>query len=214
MEAFQNSTQKRIWGMSWQMLLSISFAVMALVLAILFPLLDYKWFCVAGMGLSLLGDILLTPNSIFSKLYKGDLFVFGGAAFLFAHLFYAQGFLQKATMFGGISFWRWVVLGLFFAVGMAFLVPSHILNPEKNTPLFLCITLYLLVICYNVGTVFGGAFAAGQVKDYLAFFGIVSFYVSDIILLCGVVGKSKVPYYDQWIWIFYPIGQFFLIAFA
>ena len=125
MEAYDKYTrQYRFFGISFQMMLSVSFTVMALVLAICFPSLPYKWFCLAGMAMSLLGDILLTPDFFLTKFYHGDLFLFGGAAFLVAHLLYAQGFLQKASMFGQTSAWKWIMLGLFFGIGMAFLLPS------------------------------------------------------------------------------------------
>lgn len=217
LEGYRRINQKyRVLGMSWQMLMSLAFVVLALLLALLCPASPWKWWCFVAMGLSFLGDVMLTPASLFGKLWKGDPLVFGGTVFAFAHMAYAFCFYRKAQHFGGLSPFCAVFGGGLFVLAVIGLVLCHRRNPkeDRNYPLLFGILLYAALICLNCTMVFGSALAAENTGGWISVAGALSFYVSDAILLCGAIGPKKIAYYDEWIWVFYPLGQLLLVACA
>lgn len=215
LDAYEESTEKyRVFGMSWQMILSFCYSLTALLLAIFFPASPWKWFCFIGMIFSSLGDVFLTKYSVFHRFIKGDLLVFGGSAFAIAHGFYAYGFRQKAIAHGGVPDAWWIFFGVMFVLAAIGLSLCTSKNEKPNWPLTFGMIFYAACICLNGSMIFSAAVASGNFAGYLALFGFLCFYISDAILLCGVVGPKKIKHYDGWIWITYSLAQLLLITCA
>lgn len=211
MEAYKQYTEKHRWlGMRPQMAMSVGLFGLAAGLAIGIPT-PIRILCAVGMLLSLLGDFLLSPDSSLRKGHYGDPLWYGGSAFALAHVCYAVGFWLKATEAGAFPLYA-LAVGLPALFGGWFLyIRSHRANPTGNLPLLVGALLYWMLICLNVTAVCGALLANPSLGAAVAVAGILSFAVSDAILLCGAVGPRTIPYYDQWIWVFYPIGQLLLI---
>ncbi|MGF6592080.1 lysoplasmalogenase [Pseudomonas sp. 2835] len=117
----------------------------------------YRRWIIIGLGFSLLGDILLAV--------PGDLFVFGLAAFLCAHLAYLRGYLGEnrqlapAALFGSAIVGA-LLLGLLISAGL-----GELLIP---------VTVYALAI----SAMLWRALACGG----LAALGAVSFVFSDSLI--------------------------------
>ena len=217
LQGYRHLNQKyRILGMSWQMIMSLSLVVTAFVLALVFPQRPWRWWCLLAMGLSFLGDILLTPGSILVRNYHGDPLPLGGTAFALAHVAYILCFWVKTEQCGGFSPAAIAFGGLLYVLAAIALV-FHLQANEKskrNYLLLIGMLAYAAVICLNCTFIFASALAVRTIFGWLTVAGAVSFYISDAILLCGAIGPYKIEYYDEWIWVFYPLGQFLLVAFA
>ena len=126
---------------------------------------SYKWLIVAGLLLSLVGDVFL--------MLPGDKFIAGWAAFLLAHLAYIVAFIST----GGLYRSAWLLL-----VGLAYgIVILRYLWPYLGR-LRLPAAVYMLVIVIMAWQ------AAGRIEQglggsaWLAFAGALLFVASDSIL--------------------------------
>ncbi|MCA9558716.1 MAG: lysoplasmalogenase [Myxococcales bacterium] len=125
----------------------------------------YGQIVLAGLCLSMLGDVLLIPSS------TGGAFLGGVGAFLLAHVAYAVAFLVA-----GVD-WRFVAGGAvaFFAFGFFF---GRWIVPQAPPRLRLPVVAYILVICSMASLAVGvyGHFGGGWLVPAAA----TCFVVSDI----------------------------------
>ncbi|WP_442108571.1 lysoplasmalogenase [Pseudomonas sp. NUPR-001] len=144
-----------------------------------------RWISI-GLGFSLLGDILLAV--------PGDLFVFGLAAFLCAHLAYLRGYLRENRQ---PALWALAISASIGAVLLAVLI-SHGLGE-----LLIPVTVYALAI----SAMLWRALACGG----LAALGAVAFVFSDSLIGIDrfVAQFQAVPYL---IILAYWLGQWAIAA--
>lgn len=121
------------------------------------PLCAYRRWIAVGLGFSLLGDILLAA--------PGDLFVFGLAAFLCAHLAYLRAYLSETRR---LAVWALAVSAVVGGVLLSVLI-SHGLGE-----LLIPVTVYALAISAMLwrALVCGG----------LAALGAIAFVFSDSLI--------------------------------
>jgi len=134
----------------------------------------YKWLIVAGLLLSLTGDVFL--------MLPGDKFIAGWGAFLLAHLAYIAAFISD----GGLYRAPWLLL-----LGLAYgVVLLRILWPTLGR-LRLPAALYMLVIIVMAWQAAGRIGQGSGASAWLAFAGAVLFVASDSIL---VVNRFARPF--------------------
>lgn len=126
---------------------------------------QYKWFVVAGLLFSLVGDVLL--------LLPAEYFIAGWGAFLLAHLAYIGAFVSA----GGPYWSPWLLLaGL--AYGLLFL---RYLWPHLGR-LRMPVVVYVLVIVVMAWQASGRIAQGAGTSGWLAFTGAIFFMASDSIL--------------------------------
>jgi uncharacterized membrane protein YhhN len=142
----------------------------ALILAIALlapdpPSALYKWLVVAGLALSLAGDIFL--------MLPGDYFVAGWAAFLMAHLVYIAAFVSD----GGPYWSIWPLLvGLAYGVTILRYLWPHLGRLKAPA------AVYMLVIVLMAWQAAGRIEQASGLSAWLAFAGALLFIASDSIM--------------------------------
>lgn len=154
----------------WKVVYALKPAVLAavLLLAVLRPAAGpprYRGFIIAGLCLSLAGDVFL--------MLRRKRFNEGLASFFLAHLFYIGAFLTVTPLQADFA----TVLPLFIMAlaMMSFLLPR--LGRMK-----IPVTAYILVIVVMAGLAMERYVVAGGAPAFRAFLGAVLFLISDSIL--------------------------------
>ncbi|PSS51615.1 lysoplasmalogenase [Pseudomonas sp. BBP2017] len=148
----------------------------------------YRRWIMIGLGFSLLGDILLAV--------PGDLFVFGLAAFLCAHLAYLRGYLSETRL---PAIWA-LTISLIVGMALLSLLISHGLGE-----LLIPVTVYALAI----SAMLWRALACGGI----AALGAIAFVFSDSLIgIDRFVGQFQAAPYL--IILAYWLGQWAIAASA
>lgn len=197
------------FGLPGSFVLTCLLSLFSLVLAVLFPS-PARWICLGAMLLSSAGDIFLMRFRGLDRVFP-NYFLIGAAFFMAAHLVYAACFAVKIHTCSA-DFWN---LGASFMLGIAifcFIFFSHACMTHGKSDTFPLIAVYIAIISVNCAMVFSYGWSQGARNPLAiaAVLGVVSFFVSDLIIGLGMaMGNHR---YDHLIWVFYPIGQFLLIA--
>lgn len=152
-----------------------------------------RWWFVAGLVASLVGDVLLLPTV--------DRFVAGLASFLVGHLLYVAGFVA-----GGVSSGRVAAAAVACGLVLAGLAPPILRgirrrdHPELVPP----VVAYMLVISAMVVTAAGHGRPAGIA-------GAVLFYVSDA-LIAWTRFVADVAHGRLAVMVTYHLGQALLVV--
>lgn len=131
------------------------------------PAPRYKWAIVAGLVLSLAGDVLL--------MLPYDLFLFGLIAFALAQVAYTAAFVA------GGGFYRHVRSALPFLLYGVFMASFLWTGLEEAGMLFPAL-VYLVVILIMAWQGFGHWRQTRETRSLLAFVGVLLFVVSDSFL--------------------------------
>jgi uncharacterized membrane protein YhhN len=129
------------------------------------PSLSYKWAIVAGLILSLAGDIFLMLPS--------DRFISALISFLIAHLLYIFAFSTVGGFYASI--WSLLPLLLF---GLSFMIFIWRELGSMKIPA----SIYALAIMIMAWQAFGNWQLTDQLPAFLAFIGALLFVVSDSVL--------------------------------
>lgn len=123
----------------------------------------YGWLVLAGLGFSLVGDVLLIPRS-------RAVFEIGVGSFLLAHVAYTLAFFVR-----GVSIWG---VGLAIALaGLPLALVLRWLSPHVAAEMRGTVYAYMAVITIMVAAALGLALDGGPL---LALAGAVAFYLSDL----------------------------------
>lgn len=212
---------------SWKFILVGALCLYALVLCAAFPSVD-RALCMLAMFVSAVGDLFLGHAFTLKKHGLSD-FTMGVAAFGVAHLIYALGYVVKMKKSTIIMSYVNVgtVIALFMCVTFLLLFLGICMYHKDYRYRWLIIA-YVCLIGVNCTVVFSYAWAhvfqteiclvGTEMSWYLkriysaigAAIGASFFLISDVCLglnwVAGIKGAFK------FVWIFYPIGQFLLIA--
>ena len=199
------------FGFPGTVMLTLLMSVLALVLAICRPT-PTRWVCFGAMGLSSIGDVFLARFNGLDILFP-NYFAIGAGFFMAAHFLYILCYRMKLRA-ANAPFWNVgsitaIALGAVTSVVLAVLCLSR--GTANTLPL---VALYAVIIFANCATVFSYAWSKRlrSLPAILAVVGVISFLLSDLIIGLGIAGNIHT--YDNLIWWFYPIGQFFMILCA
>ena len=177
-----------------QLMKLIAKPIPVLILALLLPRKSkYQKLIFFGLLFSVLGDFLLE--------IPADLFIFGLLAFLFAHVSYIIGFLNRKQTTEGIA------ALIFLAVGIAF----YILIYSNLGDYKIAVAVYMFVILAMVWR----AFAQRKIDKFanLAFWGALLFMFSDMNIAFDKFYISY-EYSSIVIMLTYWLGQFLIFLAA
>ncbi|MDO5410280.1 MAG: lysoplasmalogenase [Lachnospiraceae bacterium] len=195
---------------SRKLTITIALSLFALILALLFPTTD-RVICLAAMLLSSVGDIILMNFRKIGEKMPIPYFYAGAVFFMFSHILYTYAFLTMILKNGynylNIGFWMAIVIIVITAVAISILVFK---NGKINRQMYLLCFAYVMLIGANCATIFSWSFSMGGTR-WLAAAGALSFFISDMIIgidkLLGITSDRL----KKAIWVFYPIGQFFIL---
>ncbi|MBQ0104903.1 MAG: hypothetical protein KBT47_02570 [Armatimonadetes bacterium] len=190
--------------MNTNMLISWSLAVFAFVLALCLGKVS-PWLKFIAMALGSAGDMCLAHYGIFA----GMPFVIGAGFFALGHIFYIWAFFREIRKkFFNPGFFMGLVAGFVFLLAMT----VFFFFGERNVVMFCLSLCYGLIILFLCSVVF--AYAYENKKSFIPWLnvlGILFFIFSDFLIGINISGGIDFPMRGKLIWIFYPVGQFFLI---
>ena len=192
-----------------KLVMSGSLLLFAVACALFLPSKDRVW-CLAAMGLSFLGDLLLLDVKEIRNRVSAY-FQLGATAFGMAHICYGAAYLTllKMTEAGAVFNLGSGISLTVMACIWTFFVGSCLKRKKQG---YLSVVLfYILFIGLAFCAVFTYAWAAGigQWRSAGAVFGAIAFVISDFCL--GASRIAGLKRLGRWIWVFYPIGQLLLI---
>ena len=174
-----------------------------LVVAILCVLFDgsfSRWMCLLAMFCSFLGDILLLDITWIRKKVS-NYFVCVAVAFGLAHICYGTAYYSLMDTTNGLH------LGSYIAISIVVLVLAYFSWNCVAKKKFHYLSIAVVYIC-----LIGFEFVVVMTCGGMAVIGAIFFLASDFCLGMGrIVGNHR---FDRWVWIFYPVGQIFLILCA
>lgn len=167
--------------------------------------------CMYAMLTSMIADLVLMDyNEWFSFVFKKYRLYVGMLLFMVAHVIYIVCFSSMLSNFS-IDFSKFFLNILIYVLIAFGLISFSIAIAWKKSPLFRIATIvYTVVINIVLFTMFVCADVLGG-RYILAAIGIMFFAISDICILIRetVCDNALVR---KLIWIFYPIGQMFIIC--
>ena len=182
-----------------KILISSGLLVVA-ILCVLFDCSFARWMCLLAMSCSFVGDVLLLDIPGIRKRVS-NYFVFGALAFGLAHICYGAAYYSLLDIKEGLT----VVSYLAGTIVVWILVYFGWNCVAKKKYHYLQIAI--IYIC-----LIGLEFVIVMTRGGLAVAGAILFLASDFCLGMGrIVGDHR---FDKWVWIFYPVGQIFLILCA
>ncbi len=167
----------------------------------------FRQFIFVSLMFSMAGDIFL-------MFLREELFVFGLASFLFAHVLYIISFYKsnslgmKVLPVGGKIIFAFPYA--FFVTGFLFILKDHILSKPETEPMFIPVMVYAIVI----GTM--GVFASWRVRGtnqhsfYMVLVGALLFIASDSMIAINKF-VQPLPYASIFIMSTYIIAQYFIV---
>jgi len=194
---------------SGKIILSFLILLMSILLFIVAKSND-RIICALGMVFAFIGDIFLNypPHE---KKDEYDI-LWGGLAFIMAHLIYCASYTIKITR-NGFSYFN---LGVILAVILLFSITIYFVyktkNNSKKNRLYMAIA-YLWLTGINYITIFSYSFSAQSIES-LALVGALLFLASDVIIGLEKLNNLKSKLARELVWWLYPIGQMLIIIMA
>ncbi|MBQ4591361.1 MAG: lysoplasmalogenase [Clostridia bacterium] len=200
----------RWFGLPGSFVLTMLMFALALVLALCFHTKD-RWWCLAAMLLSSLGDIVLMNFRGVGDKMPIPYFYVGAFFFIFAHLLYTGGYLTliREHRFKYINPGFWTAVGVILAAGLLLTFLSLRDKNASAAMYVLCLT-YMCIIGTACATIFSYAWSIRSWRS-IAALGALSFFISDYIIGIGKLMGYSTPALQEAIWWFYPIGQIIII---
>ncbi len=196
------------FGLPGSFVLTVLMSLLALVLALCFRTKD-RWWCLAAMVLSSMGDIVLMNfRGIGGKMPVPYFFV-GAGFFIIAHLLYTGGYLTmiRENAYRYLNPGFWTAVGILVLAGVGLLILSF-RDPYAKPSMYVLCILYLFIIGTACATIFSYAWSVRSWRS-IAALGALSFFISDYIIGIGkLLGYGE---FDHLIWWFYPVGQILLL---
>jgi len=191
--------------------LSCLLSLFGILLALAFRTQD-RLLAMLAMIISTLGDtVLMNFRSLPQKL-PFPYFYLGAGLFILAHLVYLIAFdsvlARKGLSLVNAGFW----MGIALAAAAAFFLAVLFLRTNRAVPALMIAVcaLYLVIITANCAVICSYAFSVKSWQS-LAALGAVSFFLSDYIIGLEKLMLLSTPALQKWVWILYPIGQFFIL---
>lgn len=187
--------------------ISLCLLLFALTMAFHFFTLS-AWICFIAMAFSTIGDIALNCKPLdirpHSYLYVGAGF------FMLAHITYAIAYGMMIVKSDKSYFNTGFLLSLFFIVTLCVVSIIFVIKSKENLPkkMIIVFSIYVVIISINFITISSYSW----IYDSVAAIGALSFLVSDLIIGIETVFKIKSSILRKLVWIFYPIGQFMILA--
>jgi len=183
-------------------------SLLSIILFCLFPSV-FKFICVIAMLASSIGDVILMDYKPFTSRLKIDLFTAGMLSFGIAHMLYIALFISKAFALGAsLNIGTYTAIGITL-VAICSLITVGIKKKSISLSLLSLGIVYIVILSLNLCAVSTLAFSIGGLA-YLTLIGALSFFISDMIIAFDkvkLISGGEIP-----IWIFYVIGQMFLIT--
>lgn len=185
--------------------ISASLLGFSFILYLVRPGIDTKICCIA-MLFSFIGDISLNGMPLEKRPKK--LMYIGAGFFMIAHIVYARAYY---TLLGNSGFFNpGAIAGIVFIALMFILAVICVTKSKERLPAIMLIVfgVYILIIGLNFITIASYSYVAKS----LSVVGALSFLISDFIIGAETVFKIKSPTLRKLVWIFYPLGQFMILA--
>ena len=193
---------------SGKIVLSFLMLVLAIILLIIFDSLP-RFFCVIAMTFSFIGDIILNNKKDHNMQTKSD-FIFGGIAFIMAHIFYFFTYYRKIQInnYYLINFGAFIVIFITACISFVFII--KMISSKKINKLLIFGIFYVWITSINYIAIFSYAYSSFSLKSFVVVGGF-SFLISDLIIASEKFFKVKSEFLREAVWWFYPIGQIILI---
>lgn len=166
------------------------------------------WICFIAMLFSTVGDIALNckPHDLRPHSY---LYV-GAGFFMLAHITYAIAFGIMIRNSEKSYFNIGTLLAIVFIIIICIGSIICVINAKEKMPkkMIIVFGIYVIIIGINFITISSYSWIYGSI----ATIGALSFLISDLIIGIENVFKIKSDILRKLVWIFYPIGQFILLA--
>ncbi|MCL2671802.1 MAG: lysoplasmalogenase [Clostridiales bacterium] len=162
------------------------FFILSACMALRVNTTDYGFLIIAGLLVSLLGDLWLDLKWIYQK--DRDTYLFTGFySFLIAQSFYSAAILLHS---------QWKIWTLLASVGLAALLAGGVLVMEKPMKMHygrfrLTCFLYTLVLAFSFSSSLFAAITSGATVWIVMVGGIALFFLSDLVLSGMYFGKDK-----------------------
>ena len=182
-----------------KILISSGLLVVA-ILCVLFDCSFARWMCLLAMFCSFVGDMLLLDISWIRKRVN-NYFVCGALAFGLAHICYGSAYYSLLDTKDGLNMGSYIAISIVVFI-LAYFSWNCVAKKKIHYLTIAAVYICLIGLEFVIVMTYGG----------LAVVGAIFFLVSDFCLGMGrIVGDHR---FDKWVWIFYPIGQIFLILCA
>ncbi len=190
-----------------KIILSFLMFIFSIVIFFIWPSLE-RFICFAAVFFSFLGDIMLNSKRDHNLQTDSDV-LFGGIAFIFAHIFFCGAYLSEILLYRK----RFSIYGPILALVILISITAFMLYKKKRderTKLFYFGIAYLWLTGINYSTVFAYAFSVKSIKS-LCMLGGLMFLASDVIIGCEKFLGLRSKLARELVWWLYPIGQILLI---
>ena len=151
---------------------------------------------------SMAGDVFLMPYF--------DIFLFGLASFLVAHIFYIAAFLRNNNLLEGIKKNMIMVVILILAyLGLIFILVSNMHKSGIDTVMIAAVVVYASVITVMVITTMAMYGNRPSIQSKLMMMGAILFMLSDSVI---AVNKFvlEIPLSGLWIMTTYTLAQWLI----
>ena len=187
--------------------ISISLVILAYISYIVHLETLDSAFCFIAMIFSFAGDVSLNGMPLEKR--PNWLMYIGAAAFMVAHLVYAQAYytlIKDSFKFFNLG----IIISSTFMVLFLLIAIICVIKSKYslNISMIIIFGIYAFIIGINFITICSYSWSAKS----LSFVGALSFLISDAIIGIETVFKIKSSILRKLVWIFYPIGQFLIIT--
>lgn len=164
----------------------------------------YSRYILFALFFSMLGDIFLMPYF--------DIFIFGLASFLIAHVFYIFAFLRNNKLIEGIRKGKLSMTALIIAfLVLIFVLVQSMLASNTDFVLIIAVVVYASVITFMVLTSISSFYNHKTFEKKLILIGAILFMLSDSIIAINKF-VLPIPLSGLWIMSTYTLAQWLIIV--